>query len=137
MLLSATEFATAATMRPIARNANTPTESSTKSENGRAGSGMPQTRCASPMIVRTFGRYSSQPVTSAATSTGSGLIGATLKRRRIPASRSITARIPAPKRPFPSTPITSTIVTTVAAAPGARSARNMPPKAKKKISGNT
>ena len=46
MLLSATEFATAATIRPIARKANTPTDSKTNSEIGRAGSGMPQTTCA-------------------------------------------------------------------------------------------
>ena len=47
------------------------------------------------------GTNTTQPVTIEATRIGPGVIGATLKRRRMPASRSMVARMPAPKKPVP------------------------------------
>ena len=63
------------------------------------------------------GRKFSSPVTSDATRMGAAEIGATLKRRRMFASRSCTARIPAPKNPLPRIPMFSTMVSTWMMAP--------------------
>jgi hypothetical protein len=86
-------------------------------------------------VSATAGRNSSRPVVSDAPRIGSGVIGATLKRRRMSCSRSCTARMPAPKNPFPSTPITRTLVTIIEIVPP-RSAWSMVERKKKKISGN-
>ena len=56
MLLSATEFATAAMMRPTARKASTPTDNKINKEIGRSGSGIFQIACASPIIRMRLGR---------------------------------------------------------------------------------
>ena len=66
---------------------------------------------------------------------GVGVIGATLNRRRMPCSRSCTARTPAPHSPLPSMPIASTIVTTCVMPPPRRDP-STPANTKKKISGN-
>ncbi len=66
---------------------------------------------------------------------GAGVIGATLKRRRMPVSRSCVARMPPPKKPLPSTPSTSTITITCVAAPVPCAAPRPSPKAMKKING--
>ena len=56
MLLSPTELATAATISPMARNASTPTDSSTNNETGRDGSGMLHITWARPMISEQVGQ---------------------------------------------------------------------------------
>ena len=75
------------------------------------------------------------PVTIEETRMGAGVMGATLKRLRMPASRSTTARIPPPKKPLPRTPSTSTIEMTWAALPEDLAASKPSPKAKKKMIG--
>ena len=82
------------------------------------------------------GRNTSQPVTIELTRTGPGVIGATLKRRNMPTSRSITALMPAPKKPVPRIFNVSVNAKTWVAAPGLCAAPMNSPNPNRKTSGN-
>ena len=91
MLASCMVLVTAARIRPMARNAQTPSEHHHEQRNPVAAAAAWRIENApAPTISTSTGRYSSQPLTMDATRMGSGEMGVTLKRRRILASRSCT-----------------------------------------------
>ena len=87
------------------------------------------------MKMASAGRNTSQPVTIELTRIGPGVMGATLKRRRMPISRSITALIPAPKKPVPRMFNVRTSAKTCVAAPGLCAAPMNSPKPIRKTNG--